>query len=160
MTETDKMKSTKQVKNVTCLIYTTEVPRKFDGKLLGHIDLHKIHILVDSTGNLLKEPMANAESKMRKFCESQDMSIINSTLHKPSLLVIEVDTTKNPVYEQTNWRDIQANDESLCWRTILWPTTSNTTDECLGFASIGKKDSLGGPYTVTNIMPFVLKATD
>ena len=55
---------------------------------------------------------------------------------------------------------VKAADDSLCWRTILWPTTSNTTDECLGFASIGKKDSLGGPYTVTNIMPFVLKSTD
>jgi hypothetical protein len=143
-------------KITTCLVFAREAPLKFTGGLLGPIDMHSINFLVDSKGHLLKEPAERAEENIKAICDGMNYPIISINLYK-SLLVVEVDLSDNPIYEQMNWRDIKETDTtSLAWRTIQYPTTAGTTNECLGFSAAAKTDSLGGLYTVATIIPFIL----
>lgn len=142
-------------KITTCLVFAKEEPLKFNG-LLGPIDLYSINFLVDSKGHLLKEPADKAEDNIKAICDGMNYPIISIKLYK-SLLVVEVDLSDNPIYEQMNWRDIKETDTTaLAWRTIHYPTTSGTVNECLGFSAAAKVDSLGGLYTVSTIIPFIL----
>jgi hypothetical protein len=143
-------------KITTCLVYSKETPLKFTGGLLGAIDLHNLSFLVDSKGNLFKEPSDKAETNVKNICESQEYPIVSMNLYK-SLLVVEVDLTNNSIHEQMSWRDIKSdNKETLGWRTVKYPTMAGTLDECLGFSAAAKTDSLGGLYNVATIIPFIL----
>jgi hypothetical protein len=140
----------------TCLVFARETPLKFTGGLLGSIDLHSISFLVDSKGHLLKEPSEKAEDNIKAICDGMNYPIISIKLYK-TLLVVEVDLSENPIYEQMNWRDIKESDTTaLAWRTIQYPTALGTTNECLGFSAAAKADNLGGLYTVATIIPFIL----
>jgi hypothetical protein len=143
-------------KITTCLVFSREAPLKFTGGLLGPIDLHSISFLVDSKGHLLKEPAEKAEENIKNLCESMNYPLISIKLYK-SLLVVEVDLSDNPIYEQMSWRDIKESDTTaLGWRTVHYPTIADTTTECLGFSAAAKADSIGGLYTVATIIPFIL----
>jgi hypothetical protein len=144
-------------KQISCLIFVKEEAKRFVGGLLGDIDMHRIHILVDSNGELLKEPSDKAEQNMRAICEGQELPVLSMKLHK-QLLVVEVDQSMNPIHEQMSWRDIKPADKTaLGWRTIFYPCLANTVQECLGFSAAAQKDSLGGQYTVASIIPLILK---
>lgn len=151
-------KKAAQTKQYVCLIYAREEPTKFEGGLLGSINLERISFLVDGQGFLPKEPTAKASQNMKKLCESLCLPIKSETLYK-SLLVIEVDASDSPIHEQMSWREIDEKDSSaLGWRTVLYPLSVETGEECLGFFAAAKNDSLGGLYTVASIIPFMLSA--
>jgi hypothetical protein len=141
---------------VDCIVYCKSPVKTYEGGILGDIDIHTYHFLVNDKGSILRETgqSQTIQTKMKAMLESQDIPVVSIKEIKNTLL-LEVDPTKNPIYEQVSYRDNQAG---LSWRTILYPYAKGTKTDCLGFSVPANRDSLGYDYTVGSVIATIEKA--
>jgi hypothetical protein len=143
-----------------CIIYSIGPIKQYKGGILGDIDLHEINLLVDSSCQILRESgtTSNVVEKLKKMLEAQDLPVMSVQATGP-VLYIQVDTSQNHVHEQLSFRDSGIEKDSLVWRTIYYPTQSDTLQDTIGFAEPAKKDSLGFGHSVYSIVDKLLSLT-
>ena len=141
---------------VDCIVYCKSPIKTYEGGILGDIDIHTYHFLVNDKGSIIREAgtITSVQTKMKTMLESQDMPVI-SVKQAKQFLLLEVDPTNNPIYEQVSYRD---NQPGLSWRTVLYPYAKGTKTDCLGFSVPANKDSLGYEYTVGSVIANIEKA--
>ncbi len=141
-----------------CIIYAMGPHKIFKGGLLGDIDLHEIHLLLDSSSQIIRESgsVSVVIARVKKMLEAQDLPVL-SVQTKEHVLWIQVDVSKNPVHEQMNFRDSGIDKNALVWRTIYFPTHSGTINDCLGFTAPALKDSLGFGHNVFSVVNVLLQ---
>lgn len=141
-----------------CIIYAEDEPLIFKGGILGDIDLRRYHFLLEAGTTLLQEKGSakQVENTIRNMLESQELPIL-SVKQTPGCLWFKVDVSKNPVEGQMQWREVAPTDkETLAWRTIQYPCSHGTKQECLGFAAPAQKDRLSKTQTVASVMSILL----
>jgi hypothetical protein len=143
-----------------CIVYAMSPPRRFEGGLLGDIDLHEIHILVDINGHIFTESGTAIliEQRLRKLIEEVLELNIISIQSVDDTLWIQVEISATTMSEQVSFRELTPDQKgALGWRTLFYPCQAGTTKECLGFSAPASKDSLGYDYTVQRLVTSLIR---
>ena len=149
------------------LVYAKEAPKDFSG-LLGPLQLHVTHLLL-SGGKTLIEETYDGDDPVGWYTEclkQQEIYIESSKIQSykgQTIVWLQVDMEQTKISEFTNWTEISKNDrDTLAWRTVWYPCSSETNKECLGLAVVAKeiflqeKTSLKHPLSLQQVLDAII----
>ena len=153
------------------LVYCQEPPKTFTGGLLGSIELHVIHLLLAGGKTLIEENYSGTDPVgwYTQCLEDQGMTVQSSRLqtYKGQTIVwLQIDHSKLKIEEYTLWTEVEEGDmETLAWRTVWYPCSAETKQECLGLAVVAKEVAIQSravaknPLTLQQVLTAIVQQT-
>ncbi len=121
------------------IVYAKRPPQTRTG-ILGPIDVHCVQLLLAGGKICIEESYDgdDPEQWYTTILTEQGIVIQSSRTQRwknRTLVWLEVDPEQTPIHEFTMWNDVPEDDnDTLAWKTVLFPCTPGTSTECLGLA--------------------------
>ena len=151
---------------VQYLVYIREPPKSFSG-LLGPIQLNVVHLLLAGGKTLIEEDYSGSDPVgwYTECLQEQGIFVEASKVQSykgQTVIWLQVDGQKTNVAEFTAWTELAENDaETLAWRSIWYPWSTETNQECLGLAVVAKEIPLQTgvkhPLTLNQVLTAILQ---
>jgi hypothetical protein len=94
--------------------------------------------------------------------KEQDIIVSSSKQQKyrgQNYIWLEVDPVKTPIQEFTVWTEVPDSDiDTLAWRKIMYPCSTETNTECLGFAVMAREMNMAEPKKAPMYLNMILDA--
>ncbi len=134
----------------TFYVVAVEPPRHFHG-IIGPLDLYKIHVLVEGTGQPLQEvcPLSSddAASWYRSHLESQGLTFTKTQSITPIVHILWVNTETTSLDSYAQFNSLSAEERTdpgvSAWKTYYLPCHAGTKKEALGFWVCASQEKIG-----------------
>ncbi len=155
-----KTKKDESVVVYNYIIYAKDKVKTFPNGLLGPIDLHKYHFLLQNGREILEEtlpsnidPIAYYEDSL----QSQEM-VVRKSWKDGSTIYIEIDGEATHLESFTQYYELStdADEDTLAWKTYWIPCNAGTIKECLGLMVCAATEHLGKNLVLSQILEKIM----
>ena len=148
------------IANYYYIIYAKDKPTHFPNGLLGPIDLHKYHFLLQDGKQIIEESLPSNIDPITYYQESlqsQDM-VVKQSFKDDNKIYIEIDAQATQIESFTQYYELSSSSEedTLAWKTYWIPCNAGTTKECLGLMVCAATEHLGHNMFLQQILDKVM----
>ncbi len=141
------------------VIYAKDKVKTFPNGLLGPIDLHKYHFLLQNGKHILEETLPSNIDPIAYYEESlqsQEM-VVRKSWKDGNIIYMEIDGDATNIASFTQDYELtQEDDDTLAWKTYWIPCNAGTTKECLGLMVCASTENLGCNMFLSQILEKVM----
>jgi hypothetical protein len=143
----------------TFYVVAVESPRRFNG-IIGPLDLYKIHVLVEGSGQPLQEICpAEPVAWYRSHLESQGIAFTEAKSLSDTCHVLTVNSAETQLDSYAQYNSLSAEERAdpavTAWKTYYIPCHAGTKKEALGFWVCAAQEKLG-PLSCAELFETVL----
>jgi len=142
------------------IIFARDNVKTFPNGLLGPVDLHKYHFLLQDGRHIIEESLPSNIDPISYYedsLQSQEM-VVKKSWRDGNNIYIEVDGDATHIESFTQYHEVSSNEEedTLAWKTYWIPCNAGTTKECLGLMVCAATEHLGNNIFLSQILEKVM----